>query len=1547
MIDLQNYFAKEILHEGAKTLVYRGVRKNDGLPVVLKTLRQEYPEPEALARLRHEFEITRKLEIAGLVKFLELVEHHNSVVLVEEDIGGQSLQMLLQSQKLDLETFLSLAVQLAETLGRLHQHGIIHKDLNPSNLVVNLAKREIKLIDFGIATLLPQEHLSLRSSFEGTLAYMSPEQTGRMNRALDYRTDFYSLGVTFYETLTGQLPFPTHDPIELVHSHIAKTPVAPAVVDSRISPALSEIVMKLLAKTAEARYQSGFGLQADLENCRQQWQRDGRIEIFPLGQADFSERFQIPEKLYGREAEIKTLLEVFDRVMEGRREMMLVTGDPGIGKSSLIHEVQKYLVREKGHFVAGKFDQYQRNIPYASLILAFQDLVRQILTESPASLQYWRERIQNAVGVNGKVIAEVIPEIELIIGKQSPVPELSPAEAQNRFNLVFQNFVGALPAQEHPLVIFTDDLQWADLPSLKLLQYLITGTASPYFLGIGAYRDNEVGAGHPLMLAINEIEKAGVAFNRIALKPLQLSHINQLLADALQYKNVAQASPPTVADKSSALPLAELILAKTAGNPFFVNQFLASLYEEKLMLPDMSSRTWQWDMKKIRERNITDNVVELMTAKLKKLQPQTQQELVLAACIGNEFEAQTLAIISEKSAEAAAQDLSEALAHGLVLALNKNHHAIDGDRLASRKNGALTFRFSHDRIQQAAYSLIAETERNQIHWRIGQLLLKNTPAAKREQKIFDIAAQLNRGSSMLGSEAERIELAQLNLQAGRKAKLSTAYEPARNLLQAGLDLLRDEDWSQHYDLALDLRVEAAEAGYLCGDYDTMEKLAAEVQQRAKNLLDQARVYVVKLQALLGQNKLKEVISTALPVLRKLGLHYPDNANKLHVVIEVLKTKWALAGKNIERLGELPPMTDAHLLAALHISIRVGMASYFENPNLLAITALKPVRMFLQHGNAPLSPLLYTSYGIVLCGVLNDIEAGYRFGKLGLRLAEKFPAAEFKCRHLFVHDCLIRHWKEPVRDTLDSFLEAYKYGLEIGDLEYAGLAILQHLLSSFLAGVELTKLEAEREKYDHAINALRQQTHVQVKNQCQQLILNLMGKSADPCRLAGEVYDEELGLPEHLKANDRYALYNYYHQKLLLNYLFENYAEALAHAQSADKYLEAIGAIALTFVSFYESLTRLALLAQATPADKKIHLRRVKANQKKMQKWAKHAPMNHLHKYELVEAELARVDGQNRSADFQSALAQNAGWKPALHLKAMGLYDQAIAHAKERQHLREEALSNELAAKFYLARGQEKIAKTYLKEARYLYHKWGAFAKVQQLDRKYGELLQEMIAGAKSHETTTSMSTSTSTGTGSGALDVLSVVKATQAISGEIDLEKLLMKMIKIVVENAGAQRGCFLLESEGQWLIEAEGVADQDEAVVLQSLPIEQAGTQRLSAGILHYVSRTREVVVLGDAAQEGRFASDPYVQQQRSRSLLCKPVIKQNHLIGILYLENDLSTNVFVPGRLEALEILSAQIAVSLENARLYKRLEQYNRTLEEKVQQRTVELQGKIVDR
>lgn len=1535
-MELPNYSTEETLHDGPKTVVYRAIRQAGGLPVILKALKQEYPTAEDVARLRREYEITRELRLDGVVASIELLQHGNGVVLVREDFHGHSLREQLREGRLDLDTFFAIAVQLASTLGHLHQLNIVHMDVNPANIIINPQTKQVKLTDFGLATLLAKEGLPQMSRLKGTLDYISPEQTGRMNRSVDHRTDFYALGVTLYEMVTGQLPFRTNDPVELIHSHIARTPTAPAQVDRQIPPVLSRIIMKLLEKTAEQRYQSGFGLLADLQRCQRDWQANRRIDDFAIAESDFSERFHIPEKLYGREQEIDSLLAIFARVMKGNREIVVISGDPGIGKSVLVQEVRKSLALERGYFVSGKFDQFQRNIPYASLIQAFQDLVRQLLTESETHLNYWRERIRSAVGVNGSVLVEVIPEIELITGEQPPVQSLPPAEAQNRFKMVFQNFVAALPAKEHPLVIFLDDLQWADAASLQLLQFLIIETSSPYFLGIGAYRDNETGPAHPLMLALEAIESGGVTLHRLAIKPLQLTHISQLICDTLRCR------------ATDAQPLAKLVLQKTEGNPFFVNQFLHALNDEKLLSADAARRRWRWNLPQIHKRGITDNVVDLMTAKLRRLRDETRQVLRLAACIGNQFDLQTLAIVYERPAATTAADLSQALQEGLVIpGSDFAFHVADapGETTHGDAQRAL-FRFVHDRVQQAAYLLLSDDDKKSVHWQIGRLLLQNIPEAQRERRIFDIVNQLNAGLELAATEAERIELAQLNLAAGHKAKQSSAYAPAFAYLQTGLDLLRDGDWQANYELTLGLHVEGAEAAYLSGHAAEMEKLVELVLQHATSLLDKVKVYEVKLEAYFASARLKEMISTALPVLRPLGLNYPDKPGKHHVVFDLIATKLALAGKKIEKLGDLPEMTDPHKLAAIRISSRVGNASYYVSPDLFALTVFKPLRMFLQHGNAPIATSFYSAYGIILCGVLGDIERGYRFGKLGLDLAEAWDVVEFKSRIMFIYNALIRHWKEPLRDSLEAFLEAYQCGLDAGDLEYAGYSILHHLFHSFLCGVELEELNSRREKYDHALDPLKQETFLHVKRIMQQVILNLMGKAENPTLLRGEIYDEVQALPIHIEANDRYPLYDLYLLRLFLHYWFEEHEAALEDVSKAETYLDPIGAYAATQLIFYESLVRLALCSGASRAQRRRHLRKVKRNQRKMKKWVKHAPMNHQHKFELVEAERHRVAGQ--------------------YSRAMECYERAIAGARKNQFLHEEAMANELAARFYLSRDQVKLARPFLHEAHYLYERWGAHALANKLETMYPELLQERTLAAQAADAgglprRTSVSTTGSTTTTSGAFDVLSVLKATQAISSEIELERLLQKMIHIVIENAGARKGCLLLEQDGEWFIEAEGRAEGGEAHVLASIPLPaqpEAGAARtISPAIVHYVSRTRETVVLAEAAKAGQFANDPFIRAYQAKSVLCKPLINQGKLVGILYLENDLAGNAFVADRLEALEILASQIAVSLENARLYHEtrrlnqsleqaahdLEEYNRTLEDKVGQRTNELQQK----
>ncbi len=844
MLTISGYQITEQLYESANSLIYHGQRQADSQPVVLKMLKQAYPPPEKIAWFKREYEITKSLDLTGVVEAYSLESDRNRWVMVLEDFGGESLKQLVQTRQVPLSEFLSLTIQVADILGQVHQRHVIHKDINPSNIVLNPTTGQLKLIDFGISTVLSQENQTLRNPnvLEGTLAYISPEQTGRMNRAIDYRTDFYSLGATFYELLTGQLPFETTDAMELVHSHIAKLPISPEQMrreTGEIPKPVSDIVMKLMAKNAEDRYQSTYGLKADLEECLRQWQAKGQIDPFPLGCADVSDRFQIPQKLYGREKEVETILAAFERVADtevdvnshskiqpplnnggqGGVEMMLVAGYSGIGKSALVQEVYKPITRQRGYFISGKFDQFQRDIPYASLVQAFRSLTAQLLTESELQIAAWREKLLTSLGDNGQVIIDVIPEVELIIGPQPALPELAPGEAQNRFNLVFQNFIKVFTQPEHPLVLFLDDLQWADGASLKLIELLMTTPDSQYLFIIGAYRDNEVSEGHPLMLTLDEIHKAGGIVNSINLSPLDLPNVNQLIADTLH------SLPET------AKPLAELVLLKTNGNPFFINEFLKSLYSENLLTFDFtllsnggSKGGWQWNLEQIQAQNITHNVVELMAGKVQKLPHQTQQVLKLAACIGNQFDLQTLAIVCEKSPQQTAADLWKAMAEGLILPLSDAYKLIELDVQGLTEAVTVEYKFAHDRIQQAVYSLIPTNEKQSVHWQVGQLLLVNTPQEKREQKLFDIVNQLNQGRGLINQQVEQNELAPLNLMAGKKAKASAAYQPAFNYLQIGLRLLGEDTWQCQYELALSLYEEAAEAAYLSGDIEQMEQL---------------------------------------------------------------------------------------------------------------------------------------------------------------------------------------------------------------------------------------------------------------------------------------------------------------------------------------------------------------------------------------------------------------------------------------------------------------------------------------------------------------------------------------------------------------------------------------------------------------------------------------------------------------------------------------------------------------------------------------------------
>ncbi|MEG4534835.1 AAA family ATPase [Microcoleus sp. D2_18a_D3] len=1484
MIEINGYQILTQIYESTNSTIYRGIRQQDNQAVILKFLKEDYPTPSELVRYKQEYEITRNLNLDGVIKAYELKPYQRTLCIILEDFGASSLKQLMDERRESgrgvwpLQEFLSIAIKTAEILSSIHAANIVHKDINPSNIVFNPEIGQLKIIDFGISTKFTRENPTVKNPnvLEGTLAYISPEQTGRMNRSLDYRTDFYSLGVTFYELLTGQLPFETNDALELVHCHIAKVPISPHQINPEIPQALSDIVMKLMAKTAEERYQSGFGIKNDLAECLHQLQTTGNISDFSLGTQDISDQFQIPQKLYGREAEVEALLTAFERVADNAQsqiEMMLVAGYSGIGKSSLIAEIHKPNTRLRGYFTAGKFDQFQKSIPYSAVVSAFKGLVRQLLTESEIQLNRWREKLLEALGDNGQVIIDLIPEVELIVGKQPVLAELGAIESQNRFNFVFGNFIRVFCSVEHPLVIFLDDLQWADSATLKLIQLMMTDADTQYLLIIGAYRDNEVTIEHPLMMTLEDIRSEELTVNKITLAPLALENINQLLADTLH------------SARSDLQPFAELILKKTEGNPFFVHEFLKTLYAERLLNFDFNARTWQWDIPQIEAIGITDHVVELMLGKLKKLPEATQQVLRLAACVGSEFDLHTLSIICARSLEEVFSDIKPAIRAELIITLSE----LD-ERLLIQN-----YKFGHDRIQQAAYSLIKESDKKAIHLQIGRLLRQNLSPEILSEKIFTIVDHFNIGLELITQQQERDEIAKLNLLAGRKAKTATAYSAAVQYLDIGLKLLAEESWISVYELTLTLYEEAVEVQYLNTLFAPSETLAEVILEKAKNQLDKVKAYELIIQNDTAQNQPIKALETGLDAVELLGIYLATGED---IEIEL---------PTLTELENFSEMTDADKLAVMRILMAICPSAYFAKPETLLSIVLTMVKLTIQKGYSALAAYAYVWYAAI-CSAQGKIETGYHAGQLAMKLVDKYHAKELKAKVYNLFCALVRHWKEPARNSIPLLLEGIQSGLDTGDNEYACYCIKDYCVNLFLTGERLEVVESKMQQYSNLLLKLKQEYSIYQTNIWRQVNLNLLGREIIQSRLVGASFNEDEIVPRLLAANNRTLICIVYIAKLHICYWLKNYIEAVSNALVAAEYIDSVmGFMYVAIHNFYYSL---ALLAQYYP-DRSASLQQVELNQEQMKQWANFAPANFQHKYDLVEAEKARVLGLN--------------WQAA------ELYDRAIKGARDNGYIQDEALAYELVAEFYLTSGMDQIAQTYLQEAYYSYTRWQAWAKVEDLESRYPQLRTKSSAATRFTEAPTTLTQIQTTTSSDIALDFATVIKASQAIGSEVMLEQLLPKLMKISIENAGAQVGFLILESQGQLLIEAEGYVDSEQVKVLQSIKIETS--ENLPVGLIQYVARTQEDVVLLDATNEGVFTSEPYIIKNQPKSVLCAPIINQGKLIGILYLENNLTTGAFTPDRLEVLKILSSQAAISIENARLYQ-------NLEDKVQERTAQL-------
>ncbi|WP_354082031.1 AAA family ATPase [Bradyrhizobium sp. S3.3.6] len=1418
----------------------------------------EHPAPAVLDRLAHEYELRDELDAAWAARPLEFVREQGQAILLLQDPGGEPLDRLI-GPPMGLEVFLRLAVALSVALGRLHGRGLVHKDIKPTSVLVNASADRVWLTGFGIASRLARERqVPVPPEFlEGTLAYMAPEQTGRMNRSIDSRSDLYSLGVMLYQMLTGSLPFTASDPMEWVHCHIARNPTPPGELLRNVPAPVSEILMKLLGKAPEERYQTAAGLEHDLLRCLSKV-RD-QIDAFPLGERDVPDRLLIPEKLYGREREISALLASFDRsVKRGAPELVLVSGYSGIGKSSVVNELHKVLVPARGLFASGKFDQCKRDIPYSTLSQAFQSLIRPLLGKSDAELAGWREAIREALSRNGRLIIDLVPELKLIVGDQPPVPELPLDDAQRRFQLVFRRFLAVFARPEHPLALFLDDLQWLDSATLDLLEDLLTQPDVRHLMLIGAYRDNEVNSAHPLIRKLETIRKAGAVVHEIILAPLASEDLGRLIGDALH------------CEPGRVTALAELIHEKTTGNPFFANQLISVLVEEGLLTFDYVEGRWSWDLNRIRAKGYTDNVVDLMVGKLNRLAVETQQALQLLACMGNSAEFALLEMASQQSTEEMHRQLWDAMKAGLIFRTEQS------------------YKFLHDRLQEAAYSLIPQEQRAEIHLRVGRLLASHIPPAKREERIFEIVNQLNRGVALVTSAAERLQIAELNLIAGRRARASTAYKSALVHLVAGEALLSEDHWEQYYGLRFSLALHRAECEFLTGEPLAADERLSRLQLRAIGSTDLAAVVCLRM-ALYTTDRPDLAVEVGVEQLRAFGIEWSAHPSAEEVRAEYDALRQRVGERPIETLVDLASTKDPDLLALMEVLRGILSPALHTERKLHDLALLRMANLSLEHGYCDGSPLAFAQLSMAFGPHFGHYRDGFRFGHLGAALVEREDLARFRGKVYCVVGYHVLPWTRPIQAASTMVQRALKLAEETGDLLFVAYC-QAHLVSLGLAsGAPLDDLEVEAERYLQSSRRMRFSLLIEIITTQLALIRTLRGLTAK----FGYLVDvhAELRMERHLSGDPPLAIAAcwYWIRKMQARYLAGDYAAALDASSEARPLLGISPSHweAAEFY-FYSALSHAAFSNHAGPDEKRQHFEALKAHHDQLEVWAQNCPENFENGAALVGAEIARTEGRALDAEH--------------------LYEEAIRSARTTGFIHNEAIAYELAARFYAARGFKQIADLYLRNARYGYLRWGAVGKVRQLDEMYPDLRQE----EQLHGPTSTI------GAPLEQLDLATVIKVSQAVSGEIAIESLIDALMHIAMGQAGAERALLIVPRGKEPRIEAEATTSGDTVTVRR---VDEAATERaLPESVLHYVLRTREIVVLDDAAAQSPFGVDSYIRQRRARSILCLPLLNQAKLIGVLYLENNLTPRVFAPARISILKLLASQAAIALENAHLYR---------------------------
>jgi len=1468
MLLLSDYKILEKISRYSDIQVFRAERQSDKRKVLLKITEENSSIDNNVYPIGDEMAISNTYQIKGLAHIIQVEPYHNRHIVVMEDIEGITLEKYLLEHEVNMESAIKIIIGITEVLQLFSDNGFIHRELTPAHLLINPKNCEISFIEFSMVTT--DVNLGRRGDEifirKGALSYISPEQTGRIYSDTDIRSDFYSLGAIFYQLVTGKTPFEAEDDLALIHCHIAKDPVPPHSLNVSISITISKIIIKLLSKNKDERYQSTYGLLADLKNCLLQITTHGSIHPFEICKYDFSGKLYSSKKFFGRENEVESLLEAYNQVGSGEVQVILIEGYSGVGKSTLVQQLREVARLDGRIYIESKFDQFHTNIPYYGFIHAIEGFINYILAQDVGIVEVWRHKILEAVGINGQVLIDVVPHLELLIGTQQAVPEVEPTETQNRFDYVFTNFIKSICQKDFPLIIFFDDLQWSDAASSNLLKTITKNKSLQSLLFIGAYRKNELIDNSSICAAIEGIQKEGCIIRKILLTPLPLKNAQEIIYERLKY------------DSKNEKELIDLVYKKSQGNPFFINVILNWLYTENILHFNFTGFHWDWDPSEVSLLKLNENIVELMAHKIQKLPEKTQNTLKLAACLGYQVDLYLLSVLLDTQSVDIENLMKPAVQEDLVFIDERS------------------FRFTHDRIQQAAYSLIPSSEKKNIHLGIGNALVDKIGKSIINNYIFEIAHQLTLGIDWTEKRKQREDFAILFLDACIKAKNSAAYRSSLEYVRSGIAILTNDIWQENYPLALQFYTEAAESAFLSSQYELMEEWIEVVLMNAVTVLDKVKVYEIRIKSFTAQHKLFDAVQTSLEVLQLLKIVFPSKPHKFHVLFALFKVQLALKGRSIERLNDLPSMSNSEAEAGTRLLVSVGSAVYFAKPALLPLFATKAFYLLIRYGNSPYSGVACSAYALIIIAGLRELTAGSRLGRLAQRLSEKFEGSSLKCQTRMMYNSYVAHLTIPLKSTLEPLYNNYWYGLENGNIEFASYSAYIYCYSAFFCGKNLKDVKEESIKFYERLQFLKHESAFYMHKIFTQAVINLHETVSDPIRLNGRIHNEAEISPHYEETETAVCILHLY--KTVLSFLFENPVEGLKNAKETEIRLESLaGSSQIPIFYFYDSLIKLSLLSGEREANKKHQLSSVNRNIKILKKYAKVGPSNCLHKLLLVRAELNRVLGKIE--------------------RASTLYDQAINEAQDNEYINELALICELAGKFYLHHNRHVMAQHYLLQAYKFYQQWGAVSKLKYMKDKYVDLFEkeEFETALESLPTIVDESkTQSPYKFNSRVLDLHSIIKSATAISSEVQLEKLLRKLIKIAVENAGAQYGYLILKKEQGFFIEAQGSISADEEVILESLPLK--GNKIISESIIHYTALTKNKFVLEDTFLSTHFSSDPVLKKQNLKSVLCIPIIHQRDIIGLLYFENNLIANAFTEDRIEVIELLSAQIAISLQNA-------------------------------